>query len=164
MLVRTIMQPEVTCVEQDTSVKSLYQELVANDIAGAPVLDSNDFLVGVVSLTDIARCVAGEGPRKTAQDWGFSTEHRSFCEADIKAGLKVKDIMNPQVHQVHYDSTVAETLDLMLSEDIHRAVVTHRGHVIGIVTSGDMMRTLRDLLGAEDCDDDEDEDDLDDDE
>lgn len=164
MLVRTIMQPEVTCVDQETSVKSLYQELVANDITGAPVLDANDFLVGVVSLTDIARCVAGEGPRKVASDWGMSNEHGGFCEADIKDGLKVKDIMNPQVHQVHYDSTVEETLDLMLSEDIHRAVVTHRGHVIGIVTSGDMMRTLRELLREDDIDIDEDDDDLDDDE
>lgn len=144
------MQPDVFCIDQDASVKTLYQELQANDITGAPVLDSNDFLVGVVSLTDVARCLADnvDQPASCYYQSGRS-QALTFDSSNIKEGVKVREIMSPRIHQVHNDSTIEETLDLMLDEDIHRAVVTHRGHVIGIVTSGDMMRFLRKKLRAE---------------
>lgn len=146
VLVRKIMQPDVFCVDQDCSAQELYQELVANSITGAPVLDANDFLVGVVSLTDLARLASG-GQGATSDSFYYrNPEQANLSMGGLCEKTKVRDIMNPRIHQLHNDSTVEEALELMLEEDIHRVVVTHRGHVIGIVTSGDMMRTLHQIL------------------
>ena len=60
------------------------------------------------------------------------------------------------------DATVEEALELMVEEDIHRVIVTHRGHVVGIVTSGDMMKLFLEML-KDDEEDEDDEDELEDD-
>jgi CBS domain-containing protein len=156
------MHPNVYCAYVDMPARELYINLVANGIAGAPVLDSRDYLVGVVSLTDVAACVAGGIGNGHSDYYGRTTEAMSDSHAQsISDTVTVGDIMSPRIHQVHNDSTVVEALDLMIEESIHRVVVTHRGHVIGILTSGDLMREFRALLvGNEDEDDEEDEDDL----
>lgn len=153
------MHPNVYCATVDMSARELYMTLVANDIAGAPVLDSLDNLVGVVSLTDIAACVAG-GLGHGHNDYYGRSSHQSSEEhaQSIDDEVKVGAIMSPRIHQVHYDSTVVEALDLMIEESIHRVVVTHRGHVIGILTSGDLMREFRTLLVGPEEDDDLEED------
>jgi CBS domain-containing protein len=162
MQLRDVMQPEVLCVVQSMSVRELYAELQANEINGAPVLDENDYLVGVVSLTDVARCVAG-GQRCDRPYFyaGMDVSVPNFSSDDIDHLKTVKDIMNHKVHRVTVDATVEEALELMVEEDIHRVIVTHRGHVVGIVTSGDMMKLFLEMLKE---DDDEDEDEYDDDE
>lgn len=159
MQVQEVMQPNVLCVVQSMSVRELYTELQANEIAGAPVLDENDYLVGVVSLTDIARCVAGD-KRCDAPAYyaGFDVSLPSFESDDIDHLKSVRDIMSKRVHKVNFDSTVEDALDMMIDEDIHRVIVTHRGHVVGIITAGDMLKLFRDML-RDDEDEDEDEED-----
>lgn len=163
MLVRDIMHPNVYCAYVDMPARELYVTLVANGIAGAPVLDDRDYLVGVVSLTDVAACVAGGIGNGHSDYYGRAAQVSDGHAQSISDTVTVGDIMSPRIHQVHYDSTVVEALDLMIEESIHRVVVTHRGAVIGILTSGDLMREFRTLLvGPEEDDDIEDEDEEDD--
>lgn len=144
MKIEKIMQPNVYYTTDDMTVRDLYLALLANEITGAPVLDSLDYLVGVVSLSDIARCVAGA---IEVQGTDYYTPRRESIEPSaISQELKVSQIMTPCIHKVGMDASLEEALDLILEEDIHRVVVTHRGHVVGIVTSGDLLRTFRDLL------------------
>lgn len=154
------MHPNVYCAYVDMPARELYITLVANGIAGAPVLDDRDYLVGVVSLTDVAACVAGGIGNGHSDYYGRAQEMMSDSHAQlISDTVTVGDIMSPRIHQVHFDSTVVEALNLMIEESIHRVVVTHRGHVIGILTSGDLMREFRKVLvGPEEDDEDEEED------
>lgn len=146
MLVRDIMHPNVYCATVDMPARELYLTLVGNGIAGAPVVDDRDYLVGVVSLTDVASCVVGGLGNGHSDYYGRSALMSEEHAQSIGDLVRVGDIMSPRIHQVHYDSTVVEALDLMIEESIHRVVVTHRGHVIGILTSGDLMREFRTLL------------------
>ena len=149
MLVRDIMHPNVYCATVAMPARALYMELVANGIAGAPVLDEYDNLVGVISFTDFAACIAGGIGSGHSDYYGRSSEQPSEAHAEsIDDSVTVGEIMSPRIHQVHYDSSVIEALDLMIEESIHRVVVTHRGHVIGILTSGDLMREFRDVLAG----------------
>jgi CBS domain-containing protein len=158
------MHPNVYCAYVDMPARELYITLVANGIAGAPVLDGRDYLVGVVSLTDVAACVVGGIGNGHSDYYGRSAHEMSEGHAQsIGDNVCVGDIMSPRIHQVHYDSTVVEALDLMIEESIHRVVVTHRGHVIGILTSGDLMREFRTLLVGPQDDEDDDIDEIEDD-
>jgi len=151
------MHPNVYCAYVDMTARELYITLVANGIAGAPVCDDRDYLVGVVSLTDVAACVVGGIGNGHSDYYGRTQEISDSHAHSIADTVTVGDIMSPRIHQVHYDSTVVEALDLMIEESIHRVVVTHRGHVIGILTSGDLMREFRTLLVGPEEDDDEDD-------
>lgn len=148
MEIQEIMQPDVYCAVDTMTVRDLYLALLANEITGAPVLDSQDYLVGVVSLSDIARCVAGESGsiQPNYHSHPRASGSSSIEPTSIKKENLVSDIMTPCIHQVTMKSTIEDALDILLDEDVHRVVVTHRGHVVGIVTSGDLLRTFRDML------------------
>lgn len=150
MVVDEIMQPEVFCVPESMSVRELWEELSAQEIAGAPVLDEKDYLVGVVSVTDIARslAVAGVGTSKSPRSYYSVGALDALIPSPerIEKKLLVGDIMSRTIHKVSHRSSVVEALDLMILEDIHRLIVTHRGHVIGILTSGDLLRAFRTYL------------------
>jgi len=148
MEISEIMQPNVYCATGDQTVQDLYLAFQANEIAGAPVLDANDYLIGVVSLTDIARCVAGEAEMECMDYYSRSGgKSNSKLEAkSIKTSKKVSHIMTQKIHQVGLNSSLEDALDVVIEEDIHRVIVTHRGHVVGIVTSGDLLRAFREML------------------
>lgn len=151
MIVRDVMHPNVLCVPQSMPVRKLYAELQANEITGAPVLDENDYLIGVVSLTDIARAAQGKTTALPSHFAGYDVSFPHFDSEDIDHEKTVKDIMSQKVHKVAEDAELAEALELMTKEDIHRVVVTHRDHVVGIITSGDMMKLfLKTLKAGED--------------
>ena len=163
MLVKDIMQPNVFCVEGRMTVKELYLALMANEIAGAPVLDERDYLIGVVSMTDVAACIAGDKSQSSCGYYSHpDTQDGSLIKASsISKSKRVSDIMTNQIHKVSMDASLEEVLDLILEEDIHRVIVTHRSHVVGIVTSGDLLHAFREYLRD---DEEEDDDDFDEDE
>ena len=142
------MQPNVFCAEEDMTVRDLYLAFLANEITGAPVLDKNDYLVGVVSMSDIARCAAGQYDPDCLDYYSKRpSENSSKIETNsIKKSKVVADIMTQHIHKMSMSSTLEEALDIILDEDIHRLIVTHRYHVVGILTSGDLLRTFRDFL------------------
>lgn len=158
MLVKDIMQPNVFCVEGRMTVKELYLALMANEIAGAPVLDERDYLIGVVSLTDVAACIAGDKAQSSCGYYSHpDTQDGSLIKASsISKNKRVSDIMTNQIHKVSMNASLEEVLDLILEEDIHRVIVTHRSHVVGIVTSGDLLRAFREYLREDEDDDDDD--------
>src|SRR5688500_20212458 len=53
-----VMIPNVLMVQEDMTVGELASFLVESEISGAPVVDPAGRLVGVVSVTDLARSVA----------------------------------------------------------------------------------------------------------
>lgn len=59
LTVADIMQHQVVTVKPDISVRELARILWEEEISGAPVLDENGMVVGVVSATDVLR-LAGE--------------------------------------------------------------------------------------------------------
>ncbi|MFQ5651814.1 MAG: CBS domain-containing protein, partial [bacterium] len=119
----------------------------------APVVDSNDKLVGVVSLSDIVR---NDG-RRTAivesdQDsayylhgWEAELDESEVRELHVEQddGLSVADIMTPIIFKVPETAAIAEMAETMISGRIHRLLVTCDDKVVGIVTTLDMLKTIR---------------------
>lgn len=148
-IVDDVMQP-VLCVPQDMTLRELCSVFERNGISGAPVVDSRDYLVGVVSLADVAHHVAEEKYHQWVDyhsDAGPSERRTSIINSgDDLDKSRVRDIMSQVVHRVSSQAPLLEVVELMISEGIHRIIVTHRDHVVGIVTTTDVLRVFRDRL------------------
>ena len=145
MKVKDVMHRRPITVEARTSLRELARLLIDNHISGAPVVDREGKLLGVVSQTDLVRRDREMKPsaeipsfyhngEKEAYTSGFQIEDPDFT--------RVADVMTPAVLSADEDAPVEEVARLMLGKHIHRVVVTKGGRLSGIVTSMDMLKAL----------------------
>jgi CBS domain-containing protein len=151
LIAQDVMNPQVLAVRPDMSVHELALFLTENQITGAPVLDRAGRLVGVVSETDIAE---SESERDALaadySDPGFDVRGwEDDADASDIRGLRVEgderrveDIMTPAAYTIPHDTPVPRIAQTMISGRIHRLLVTRDQHVVGIVTSLDLLRLL----------------------
>ena len=145
---KDVMNTQVLTVRVDLTVRELAAFLIEKQISGAPVVDANGRLVGVVSLTDVAQNDA-ERPdlvndAASVQGWQDRMNPEDVRPLHIESDdLLVRDIMTPTVYTVPEDTPVAKIARTMVAGRIHRLLVTRRGKaVVGIVTSLDLVGLL----------------------
>lgn len=149
---KDIMNPQVIAVPQDWSVQQLAEFFIEKAITGAPVLDADGRLVGVVSLTDIARyesesrrLIRDNEPHAYFLQSGDlpidENEIRSFHIEDPPEGT-VADIMTPMVFKVSPSTPVREIARMMVHGRIHRVLVVDGDEVVGILTALDLVKLL----------------------
>jgi predicted transcriptional regulator len=56
--VKDLMNPDIMTVPDDMSIDALARYLTEREISGAPVVDNQGHVIGVVSMTDIGRNMA----------------------------------------------------------------------------------------------------------
>jgi CBS domain-containing protein len=147
--VKDVMNPDIMTVADDMTTDELARYLTEHEISGAPVVDGQGHLVGVVSMTDIGRQVAepsefrsserSEFYRDTADDLALEDLAQRYVE---ERGVAVRDVMTPVVHQVPAGAAVAEAARIMIEHHIHRLVVTQGKEPVGIITSMDLLRVV----------------------
>ena len=144
-----LMTRSVMAASADWSVGELAQFLVSNGISGAPVIDDRERLLGVVSVTDIARHASvAEEERELGGHHGYYTDALDFSlavesfteyyeqEEDV---VTVRDIMTPSVFDVDVKTSAREVSKAMVKNRIHRVLVSDRGKVVGIVSALDIL-------------------------
>lgn len=145
-----LMNPEVLTVPEDMPVADLAAFLVDNEITGAPVVDEEGRLVGVVSVVDIAAASSEESapaaPDFYEQGWAEGPPEDVIEDVEDLDGeaLTVGDIMTPDVRSVDEEATVSEVASLMLDQHLHRVLVTRGAKVVGIITTSDLLGLLVD--------------------
>ena len=146
MKIEELASAEVMVVREDTSVERMLQLFAKHNITGAPVIDGNGELKGVVSLSDLFRTDEAQESHEFYLNPSWSTVPHHEVSASL---AKVADIMTRLVIIIEADESVERACDLMTNHGIHRLVVTRQGKVIGMVSSGDLVREFRDRLRAE---------------
>jgi len=153
MLVKEIMKKPITVKENDdlTDVIKLFRE---KRISGAPVLNDEGELVGIISESDIIKTLTThdedlnlilpspldliELPLKTAIK---IEEFKEDLEKALKT--KVKDVMTKDVMVAKPEMTINDAAKLMVEHKIKRLpVVDENGKLIGIITRGDIIEAL----------------------
>jgi predicted transcriptional regulator len=147
--VKDVMSPDIMTVADDMTTDELARYLTEHEISGAPVVDGQGQLVGVVSMTDIGRQMAeptefrvperSEFYRDTADDVTLEDLAQRFVE---QRAVAVRDVMTPVVHHVPAGAPVAEAARIMIDNHIHRLVVTQGREPVGIITSMDLLRVV----------------------
>jgi CBS domain-containing protein len=150
--VKDVMNPDIMTVAADMTTEDLARYLTEREISGAPVVDSQGHLVGVVSMTDIGRQLAepsdfassrrSEFYRNTSDDMTLEDLGQRYVE---EREVTVRDVMTPVVYQVPATAPVAEAARSMVEHHIHRLVVTEDKEPVGIITSMDLLRFVAEL-------------------
>jgi CBS domain-containing protein len=128
-----IMSAPVVTVGPDMSLKDVAALLVARDISAAPVLDSQQRLVGLVSEADVMQLELHDDPRRHVAP----RVERTGAAPQVVDGVMTRDVV-----AVPPDTDVAEVAQLMLSRRIRSIPVVESGQVVGIVSRRDVLRVL----------------------
>ena len=134
--VKELMTTDVFSVKADWSLETLSQFFFDKHVSGAPVVDQNDKLVGIVSITDLARTSTltpeASPANETTHDYyldarnnsGISEEDLTLLRMESESSVTVKDIMTPMIFEVEENTSIREAAALMLKGRIHRVFVT----------------------------------------
>ena len=146
-----IMTKKVESVAQDWTIDRLARFFTDKNISGAPVVDESRRLVGVVTLSDIAR-QTGSGlvdMERRDKDFYSSMLDAQLSEEDWRAfhesidqNVVAMDIMTPMVFEVAPDTPVQKVVEAMVKGRIHRVLVTEGRQLKGIISALDILKML----------------------
>jgi predicted transcriptional regulator len=147
--VKDLMNPDIMTVSDEMTTDELARYLIEREISGAPVVDSQGHIVGVVSMTDIGRNMAEPSDVESSRSSGFYRDIAAdFTLDDLgesyieEPAITVRDVMTPVIHQVPVTASVAEAARIMVDHHIHRLVVTQGKEPVGIITSIDILKMV----------------------
>ena len=142
---RDVMQRNVISVPTTMDLRDLAKLFLDKGITGAPVVDDEGRLVGVISQTDLIYYNLMRGD-ELVFDSAFYHSARvegqhvpaGFQFEDANSG-SVSDVMTPVVHSVTESSSLESIAELMTSNHIHRVIVTSGHNVTGIISALDLL-------------------------
>jgi len=114
MIAKDIMTKDVVTVSAAATVREAARILTQQQLSGAPVVDEEGRLVGIVSETDIV----------------------------AKKGRQVKDIMSEKVYTVTEETSLEEIAALMMTRRIKRLAVMRGEKLVGIVSRADLVGAI----------------------
>ncbi len=154
-----IMTKDVICVKPEMRINELDKVFIKRKINGAPVVDENGVLVGVVSKSDIVNYDFKKGMHASSiSDYYSSTgiESQQMTEDSIEidtssiADTEVKDIMISNVITGNPDDSIHDIAKMMCEKKIHRLVIVEEKKVVGIVGTLDLLKLVGEMKGGRD--------------
>jgi CBS domain-containing protein len=125
-----VMVKDVITVTESMPLKDVARMFIEKKITGAPVVNVEGELVGVISETDIIRKTTSIGA------WSPNT---------------VGQIMTRPAVTVSPDETLQRVCEMMHNRRIHRVVVAEGARIKGILTTMDILRAIAtNLKGGDD--------------
>ncbi len=130
LVVKDVMEKEVQTIDLNKNVAAAAKQMSAMG-CGCVVVVENENAVGIVTERDIVNKVVADG-----------------LQAEK---VVVRDIMSTPLVTINPEARITDAAKLMSAYEIRRVVVTERnGALAGIVTAGDLARTLAKEMKYED--------------
>ncbi len=153
-----IMTQPVQVVRDTWSVKMLLDFFAGQRISGAPVINNDGALCGVVSVTDVLRFenLADADKERMIGACGYSDYagyelspedlHRLTRDADVNC--PVSQIMTPRIIAVEGETSVTDVARLLRQHQIHRVFVLQDQKPVGVISTSNLLDVL---INACDC-------------
>jgi len=138
----------------DDKITDIAQILRENKISGAPIVDKDNKVIGIVSEGDIMRLLEVHSPRinlilPSPLDWielpiRMKYEFDEIAEdMNRAASVHISEIMTKKVITTKEEDDISDAAQLMDTHSVNRLpVVDDEGKLIGIVTRGDIISAL----------------------
>ena len=154
MKIEDAMKKDVIKLNELDKIVDVAQSFRDNKISGAPVVDENNKVVGVISEGDVMRLLEVHSPKINLilpapldlieLPLRMKYELDEIAEDMQRAGSTVIDqIMTKKVVKIGPDASISDAAELMDSRKVKRLpVVNDDGKLIGIVTRGDIIGAM----------------------
>jgi len=143
---KDIMTKEVLTMKEDMTVEEVAKFLVEHRISGAPVVDENDRLKGIVTEADliirnkkvhiptVVQLLEGviylESPKRFEEEMGRIL------------GQKVSEVMTKEVITIKPNTYIEDIATLMSTERKYLLPVMEKDKIVGIVGKADVVRAI----------------------
>ena len=124
--VKDYMSDKLITFTPDTEVMTAINQLVKNRLSGAPVVDENGTIVGVLSEKDCLKV-------------GVTASYEG-----VPAGL-VREYMMSKVVTVDIGASLLEVAGMFIGSPYKRYPVTAGGRLVGQISRSDVLRAINDL-------------------
>lgn len=143
MLVRDVMVAPVITVKPSTTVKEVAELFLEKRISAAPVVESDQRLVGVVSEGDLLHRVEA-GTERHHSWWlrGLIGDDTLAAEYVKSHGLKVSDVMTRKVVTATPETPLHEVAALLEKNAIKRVPILENGQFVGIVSRANLIQAV----------------------
>ncbi len=143
---RDIMNRKVITVTPDTSVEELGRLFMEKNLSGAPVIDENGDIYGIVTENDlISKERRFHIPTIiTIFDAIIPLQTDAAVEKEIKrmAATTVGDICTREVIPVDEETSINDIATIMTEKKIHLLPVLKEGKLVGIIGKKDVIRAI----------------------
>ncbi len=141
---KDIMNTNVVTVSPDTTVEELGRLFIEKGLSGAPVVDSHNNLVGIVTENDLIK-QNGRFHIPTVVrlfDAFIPLEGNSAIEKEIRrmSASKVSEICTRKVVTVDPETSLADIATIMSEKGIHLLPVMSGGKLVGIIGKLDVIK------------------------
>ena len=131
------MTSDVITVQDDESLVVVLRKLVRRRASGAPVLEVEGRLVGVISQRDIMSWHERAVKELSQQSILVPGEYLRRLQAE-----RVRTVMTTSPTSIPESASLQTAMALLRERGIHRLPVTRDGRVVGIVTGSDILLTM----------------------
>ncbi|MGB9936875.1 MAG: CBS domain-containing protein [Methanobacterium sp.] len=151
--VEEAMQKNVIKFKDVDTISYVSNVLREKKISGAPIVDDDNKVMGIVSEGDIMRLIEVHSPNVNLilpapldlieLPVRMRLELDELAEGVAKAGsVLVGEIMTKKVYSVKKDVSISDAAKLMEKYDINRLPVLDNDKLVGIITRGDIIGAL----------------------
>ena len=146
-LVRQVMTTDVLSFRPGDPIDEAARALTARSIGGAPVVDDDGRVVGLLEDDDLIVQESRLHFPTVISVLGAYIELPSSLahfEADLRkaVGATVGDVMDADPTTCQPDDTLESVATLMHENDLSRLPVVSDGRLVGIVSRGDLVRAI----------------------
>ena len=146
-LVRQVMTTDVVAFHPDDGVQEVAKTMAERSIGGAPVVDGNGRVVGLVTDDDLIVQDARMHFPTVISVLGAYLElptslQRFEHELHKAVAAKVADVMTPDPPTCAEDDTLEQVATTMHEGDLSRLPVVRDGRLVGIVSRGDVLKAI----------------------
>ena len=157
MTTRSVMTDSVVSVSPEASLLDVLRLFVEENIHGAPVIDGDGKLQGVITTSDLLRAQEDEHDTAIATSdyvrdlFEFSAPDWSGDLTDFQDRLAqrtVSEEMTKHVVTVPVDAPLGSVARCLRENQIHRVWVEDAGRLCGVVSALDLMPVLEELAAS----------------
>jgi CBS domain-containing protein len=152
MKVEEVMTRDVITLDPEQTVAEAVERLAEHRISGAPVVNGDGEVVGMLTETDILTAIKCKSKRVQMVYPSLSMLSVAFVEkeafretleafAEI-SGLKVSEIMAENVAYAEAGMDLSVVIDFMNRRGFNRVPVMEGGRLVGIVSRADVIKGL----------------------
>lgn len=150
---KEIMSAPAISVNENQTLQEVLELLAKHRFSGAPVVDAENRVIGVISDTDIIRYSHQINVIPLSNLSGWISPYADISDlASIRKGYelltktKTSQVMTKKVYTVNEDAEANEVAQLMNRRKINRVpVINSEGKLVGIITRADMVQCMAKL-------------------